>query len=607
MRIFLLSLTMAIAGAQAAPQANQGVISGRVTRLGGSEAVAGVEVTLMGPYVGSAMNAVVSNPLMAAEIADAMSLPQMPATTDSNGRFKFTGLAPGVYTAISQRDGYFGSSTPGGAAISRIVTSVVTLVAGQTIPEIQISMVRGGMISGQVRDPNGQLAPGLTVATYQVTYRDGRAGLSPVISKTTDDRGEYRIFWLTPGEYYVAVSPPRPDTIARTQDRYAKTFHPQATDAQASSRLLVTDGAELVGTNIAIQNAAVKLSGEVISTLTGTTASATAAPTSNANFYLLPQDPNILAEFAITPFSNLNGSRGGGKFELRGVSPGLYDLIATMPDGRGRATPGRTRIAVGAQDLDNIKITIHPGVDVKVQVSLDGTPIPALVQTTSTGSTAAPLRPIIAGIGNSFTVVNGVTASAAAPNLRLALQPLEGIGFDFTAPVTVNGDSSGAFVFSNVPEARYTIQVTGLPANAFVADIRENGVSVYDSGFQVADQTPPPIELSIRSGGSTIRGIVRDANQNTVATARVVLVPQLSRRGNTALFKTVLSNRDGTFTLTSVPPGEYKLFAWYNVPPNASFNPEFLSKYDARGQTITVVPNTAVEQQLTAIPDEPAR
>jgi sarcosine oxidase gamma subunit len=605
--MFLLSLAVAIFGAQAVPQANQGVISGRVTRLGGSEPVAGVDIALMGPYVGSAMNAVISNPLMAAEIADAVSLPQMPATTDSDGRFRFTGLAPGFYTAISQREGYFGPSRPGAASTSRIVTSSVTVVAGQTTPEIQIAMVRGGMISGQVRDPNGQPASGLVVAAYQVTYLNGRDGLSTVISKTTDDRGEYRIFWLTPGEYFVAVIPPRPDTIARTPDRFAKTFYPRSTDAQTASRLLVADGAELVATDISIQNTAVKISGQVVTALAGPVAPAGQPNIPVTSFYLLPQDPNTLSEFAISPLMNLNGSRGGGKFELRGIPPGLYYLIATMPDSRGRMTPGRTRIAVGAQDLENITVAIRPGVDVKVRVSLDGTAVPALIQTSAAPSAAAPPRPIIAGIGNSFTVVNGSAASGSAPNLRIALQPIEGNGFDFTAPVTVNGDSSGAFVFSNVPEARYTIQVSGLPANAFVADIRENGVSVYDNGFPVIDQTPPPIEVSIRSGGSTVSGIVRDANQKAVITARVALVPQLTRRGNTTLFKTVLSDRDGHFTLTAVPPGEYKLFAWFDVPTNAPLNPAFLSKYEARGQVITVLPNTNVEEQLTAIPDQPAR
>jgi len=144
-------------------------------------------------------------------------------------------------------------------------------------------------------------------------------------------------------------------------------------------------------------------------------------------------------------------------------------------------------------------------------------------------------------------------------------------------------------------------------ANAYVTDIRENGVSVYDSGFQVIDQSPSPIEVSIHSGGSTVRGIVRDANQKAVVTARVVIVPQSPRRGNTALFKTVLSGRDGTFALTAVPPGEYKLFAWFDVLTSAPLNPEFLSKYEAQGQAITILPNTNIEQQLTAIPDEAVR
>jgi len=73
-----------------------------------------------------------------------------------------------------------------------------------------------------------------------------------------------------------------------------------------------------------------------------------------------------------------------------------------------------------------------------------------------------------------------------------------------------------------------------------------------------------------------------------VPSSTVVLVPQAGRRQNPALYKTVRSDADGRFTLSSVPPGAYKLFASQSIPPGAYQNAEFISKYDERGTTVIV-------------------
>lgn len=153
-------------------------------------------------------------------------------------------------------------------------------------------------------------------------------------------------------------------------------------------------------------------------------------------------------------------------------------------------------------------------------------------------------------------------------------------------------DAAGAIIFPNVPESIYAVHVSGsVPENAYVADIREDGVSIYDSGLAVTTASPGLIDVIVSSGGSTIKGTVRDAADKALANAVIVLVPPASRRQNPVLYKNVRSSNDGSFTITAVPPGEYKLFAWhsvFSVPATAYMNAEFMSKYEARGQSVSV-------------------
>ena len=48
--------------------------------------------------------------------------------------------------------------------------------------------------------------PNVNVAAHAITYENGRIYPQLASSQTTDDRGEYRMFWLPPGDYVVVVN-----------------------------------------------------------------------------------------------------------------------------------------------------------------------------------------------------------------------------------------------------------------------------------------------------------------------------------------------------------------------------------------------------------------
>lgn len=126
------------------------------------------------------------------------------ATTASDGRFSFDNIKPGEYRLLAMRSGWvpaeFGQRSPTSVGIS------FELSAGQRMQGVQLALTPTGSISGRVFDRDGPVGK-LQVQALRPIYRDGRRTLTIVQSVQTNDRGEYRLFWLPPGQYFVTAKP----------------------------------------------------------------------------------------------------------------------------------------------------------------------------------------------------------------------------------------------------------------------------------------------------------------------------------------------------------------------------------------------------------------
>ena len=163
-------------------------------------------------------------------------------------------------------------------------------------------------------------------------------------------------------------------------------------------------------------------------------------------------------------------------------------------------------------------------------------------------------------------------------------------------------EPSGAFLFRNVVEGKYSVRVSPLPANGYVADVRAGGKSVFDSGIDINSQTGE-IQVLVKTNGGKVQGVVRDSTGNPIASARVALVPPVSRRQNSQLYKVSSSGASGSFSMNRIAPGEYKLFAWETAPEGAWMDASFLELYEERGQTVVVGSNDQ-DVELKVIPRE---
>jgi len=150
-----------------------------------------------------------------------------------------------------------------------------------------------------------------------------------------------------------------------------------------------------------------------------------------------------------------------------------------------------------------------------------------------------------------------------------------------------------ARLIQGIPPGHYGVRVSGLSPNMYVNDVRQNGTSVYDSGFDVGVEPPTPVQILVKSGAGSAEGLAQ-------AAAIVALIPA-SRRSNHALYYGAKADGTGAFGMRGVAPGEYKIIAWDSIPAGAYLNAEFLKKYEESGNSITVSPDSKLKFNPTVI------
>ena len=431
----------------------------------------------------------------------------------------------------------------------------------------------GDVITGRILSTAGDPISNIVVSAMQFNYSKGRRSLNAIGSAKTDDRGVYRIMRPGSGNYILVAhySPPANSAPGIHEDYAADTYYPGTTSLESISPVIVRSGEETTANfNIQATNHG-KISGKILPAISGPL-----PHYSISRLYLVPHTTNV-TDFApiIQEVKIGDGDLSGFPYEIHNVPNGSYYLVAMFRD-ENTYYMGRTIVNVGAQSIDGITLSIHPVVDLKGKIVF--TAKPTDFQLTSVHLDFGPKEnhgplPVLARI---------------------------------TPSVFANTD--GTFSFVSLPEGRYGItSITGLPLDTYISDIRMGGYRIYDDGiFTIGDFPPAEIQVTVAGNGSTLSGLVHDSMQRPVGRAVVTLVPDAPRRENSFLYKRVISNSDGTFTLRGIAPGDYKIFAWEKLLSTAEENPEFLAEFEQRGVKVNINQGgTLPRVSLTVIPAKP--
>jgi protocatechuate 3,4-dioxygenase beta subunit len=121
--------------------------------------------------------------------------------TDDTGAFALADLPAGRYTLAVSKTGFvslsYGQRRPLQAG------TPLQLASGQQITGLEFRLPRGSVMSGHVFDETGEAAPGIMVRVLRYQYIQGDRRLVTAGTSQTDDRGQYRVWGLMPGDYYV--------------------------------------------------------------------------------------------------------------------------------------------------------------------------------------------------------------------------------------------------------------------------------------------------------------------------------------------------------------------------------------------------------------------
>ncbi len=469
-------------------------------------------------------------------------------TTDAQGAFEFSNVEPATYSLSCSRSGFitasYGQKSPNQAPTR------LSVGPGQELKDLDFRLIRGGVISGTILDEDGEPLSGVRVEALARQYFRGRLQLTPRGLATTDDRGQYRIFNLPPGRYYIQASR---SGFGDRESGYAPLLYPNALSFRDAQRIEVTNGAEVSRVDLGLRPVPTySVLGKVLDQQTG-------QPVTEGYVTAIAAGGEVMS----TRLGAANQLRPDGSFQVRGLLPGRYWLFA-MAGGRSEASRrSAVRVVdVGGANVENVIFALGHGVLVRGRLSVEG-------------------------------------GSLSPERLRLSLS-MRGDGYvlDFPgASATVNKDLT--FEFSNVQPGEYTVQVAGgSPDGAYgvegfgfarmaserpfyLREIRAGGQDVTEGGLTVVENAPINdllLVLDFRTGSVTGR-LLNDRDE-PVSGAVALVSADPARRAGERYFRSAGTDQNGQFTVRGVIPGDYLLVAWPDSDVSRLQDPELFAQVE---------------------------
>jgi hypothetical protein len=457
------------------------------------------------------------------------------ATTDEDGAFRFTDLAPRVYTVNVFRTKEYAVQP---ARASEIGQRRYYRVGDNAT----ITLVKGGVITGKVTTPEGEAMIGVMVGATMVRDQDGLPvrqsfGGRP---RMTDDRGVYRLYGLVPGTYIVSAR-------AGGYNAYeglVPTYYPSATRETATEVTVMSDG-EVGGVDIRDRSER----GHAISGIV-TGGGEPATPYTFVNLSLVSLATGLFAGSAVAA-----QSEGNNVFAIYGVMDGEYEIIARRGGYNNEESLASSprRVTVKGGDVSGIEIKLAPLASISGRVVIEAsqsvcenksraTIEETLVSARRDEKTTLPSSPFPTPTGVVSDKGDFKIISLDAGHYRIA-------------PVLLseNWYVKSIFMPSATPPQR-----TSAAKTSGNTDVTRSGVSVK-AGDKLSGLT-----VTIAEGAAGIRGKIVPEKEGGLLPARlrVHLAPSEPTSADEALrYAETLARSDATFAFDNLSPGKYWLIA----------------------------------------------
>lgn len=565
------------------------------------------------------------------------SIPRV-VVSDDQGAFRFDGLAEGSYMIAANKPGWI---VQGGRlrVMGQEPSVPVAVRDGQVVTDVTLTLVKGGAIAGAVRYEGGQPGAGLVVQALRISTINGeRMASMTAVPGQTDDRGQYRIFGLPPGQYVVQVQEQRvPSTVMTRQILPSEVRWAEAVAAQAGQAAEVATAPEpgptvtysrtyFPGTaylsdaaTIPIAagderlNVDIELRAVPTTTVTGTVLGVDGTPAAGARVTLTASGggDDDLMSMMMRMLGAATGAatRPDGTFTIPGVAPGTYDLeVRAAPPQTGGVGPTPTAAPVMPAMA---RLMLGGGATTETlwareSIAVSGLPV---------GPIGLQLRE---GLIVSGTVVFDTAGTAPAPEtIRVTLSPpstqmagLPDLPMLRVNPTVTQVAGDATFEVKGLMPGSYDLAVL-MPG--FRMNRTEAGTGWLIKSVRLGDRDLADVAVDVR-GGTSLSGLVLTlTDRPSELTGRVLdqagapvsLFPVVIFSTDPALWRTgsrrvlaVQPATDGGFLVAGLPPGTYHLAAVTEVDPRELASPVFLESLIPAAITVTMGDGAHVRQDI---------
>jgi hypothetical protein len=467
------------------------------------------------------------------------------ATTDQQGRFEIKELPAGRYTMTASKGGFvalqYGQRRPSESG------TPIELGDAQTIEKISIALPRGSVLGGRITDEFGEPVANASVTAFRYGYVGGARRMMPGGQNsrdTTDDQGQFRLFGLPPGDYYVSAvlrtgGPEVTDPMGELSG-YAATYYPGTPNVAEAARVSLAVAQENTGISFGlIATKLVRVSGQLLMS--------DGAPATNGMVMLVPASAGGRPGMAMQQGGAGNRVDQTGRFRLPNVAPGRYQIQARAGGAR-EFEISKMDLVVGAEDVEGLTLVTAPGA-------------------TITGT-------IVSDTGEPFDFKSAQLQIGARPGLADTAMGLMGGG---AAASRVGDDWS--FSLSNVIYA-VIVRAQG-PQGWAVKAVVINGQDITDTPTEFpAGQTVAGMQIVLTKKITSLTGQVTDSRGNPVLDATVVVFPSNEKLWTfqSRFIKAARPDQDGKFQVTGLPGAEnYLAVALQGLEDGQAGDPEFLA------------------------------
>jgi uncharacterized protein (DUF2141 family) len=444
--------------------------------------------------------------------------------TDLRGHFIFTGLPPGNYEVHAVKAGYVreGYRLEGGQ-----VNETLELKPGDKLDKIQFRLTQAGVILGRVTDENGEpvagaemdaLAPGLFKQDFVMYSTAGRFAM-------TNDLGEYRLYGLPPGAYYLAANVAHDGEVMNSlgfmgMKKSPILYYPGVTSRSEATRIRIKAGQEI--------HIDFPLRMPKMFIVSGRVVDPRGRPEERAHVRIRPQEHDF---GLLIPVTNEIDSDAQGNFAFTQVVPGTYVISAVDdPTGERGVTEDRywteQRVEVAGDNISRVQLRLAEKLKIKGKVTFAGGPIS-----------------------------DGLLVSLEGEH--------EYEDEEWHAEQYIGKD--GDFMLDNVRPSKNLLRVSGLPNGYYLRSAFFGSQNVLEDGLDLADKVDSDqlLKVTVSPGAAQVQGIVLRGDA-PVRGAVVRIFPETPNpyRENTS---NALTGEDGRFVIKNMPPDKYLVRAYASL------------------------------------------